>query len=291
MAGLHINAGWNFKWTNEEDEIIRKYYPKNGANAVHEILPNRELKSIQQRAFKLGVKYLQYNKEFFDKIDTIEKAYWLGFLYADGYVTHDNRWGVELGYEDYNHLQNLLNAFGYNGDLKTRERNGVVSCSFTINNKQMTSSLISNGVVPNKTCCLEFPNIDIVSKNLLSHFIRGFFDGDGCVYLTRNKRPRKDRGNKIYERICKGINFVCKSESFTNDLIRILNDNGINLRCTINKRDNLYTITTSAIDEIEKFYNYIYQDSNPNIRLERKFNKFNEIFNATANSDVSAKIS
>ena len=80
MAGLHINAGWNFKWTNEEDEIIRKYYPKNGANTVHKILPNRELKSIQQRAFKLGVKYLQYNKEFFDKIDTIEKAYWLGFL-------------------------------------------------------------------------------------------------------------------------------------------------------------------------------------------------------------------
>ena len=141
-------------------------------------------------------------EDIFEEINTEEKAYWLGFLYADGYVTHDNRWGVELGYEDYNHLQNLLNAFGYNGDLKTRERNGVVSCSFTINNKQMTSSLISNGVVPNKTYCLKFPNVDIVSQTLLSHFIRGFFDGDGCVYLTRNKRPRKDRGNKIYERIC-----------------------------------------------------------------------------------------
>ena len=74
MADLHINNGWNFKWTDKEDNIIRKYYPKNGANAVHEILKNRELRSIQQRAFKLGIKYLQYDKEYFDKIDTIEKA-------------------------------------------------------------------------------------------------------------------------------------------------------------------------------------------------------------------------
>lgn len=291
MAGLHINAGWNFKWTNEEDEVIKKYYPKNGANAVHEILPNRELKSIQQRAFKLGVKYLQYNKEFFDKIDTIEKAYWLGFLYADGYVTSDNRWGVELGYEDYDHLHNLLCAFGYNGDLKVRERKGVKSCSFLINNKYMTSSLISKGVIPNKTYSLLFPSEDIISKDLYSHFIRGFFDGDGCVYITRYKKPRKDRGNKIYERISKGVNFVCKSQSFTNDLIRVLNENGIDFHCTINKRDNLYTLTTSAIGEIEKFYNFIYKDSNPNTRLERKFNKFNDIFYATTNSNVSKKIS
>ena len=40
MAELHINNGWNFKWTNEEDDIIRQYYPKNGANKVHEILKN-----------------------------------------------------------------------------------------------------------------------------------------------------------------------------------------------------------------------------------------------------------
>lgn len=291
MADLHINNGWNFKWTDKEDNIIRKYYPKNGANAVHEILKNRELRSIQQRAFKLGIKYLQYDKEYFDKIDTIEKAYWLGFLYADGYVTSDNRWGVELCYEDYNHLQKLLYAFNYNGDLKTRERNDTKSCSFLINNKHMTGSLILNGVIPNKTYCLEFPNENIIPKKLYSHFIRGFFDGDGCVYITQNAKPRKDRGNKIYTRICKGINFVCKSENFINDLLHILNDNGINFHSSINKRDNLYTITTSSLNEIEKFYNYIYKNSNPNIRLERKFNKFNEIFNATTNSDVSAKIS
>lgn len=291
MAELHINNGWNFKWTNEEDNIIRQYYPKNGANKVHEILKNRELKSIQQRAFKLGVKYLQYNINFFDKIDTIEKAYWLGFLYADGYATSDNRWGVELGYDDYNHLQNLLCAFDYNGNLKIRERNGIKSCGFLINNKHMTSSLISNGVIPNKTYSLVFPDKNIISTDLYSHFIRGFFDGDGCVYITRNMKPRKDRNNKVYERICKGVNFVCKSESFTNDLVNILKDNSINFHHAINKRDALHTISTSAISEIEKFYNYIYKDSNPNIRLERKFNKFNEIFLATTNSDISKKIS
>lgn len=47
--------------------------------------------------------------------------------------------------------------------------------------------------------------------------------------------------------------------------------------------------TTSAINEIEKFYNYIYKNSSQNTRLERKFNKFNEIFLATTNSDISKK--
>lgn len=240
MAGLHINNGWYFKWTEAEDDIIRKYYPKSGANTVHKILKNREVRAIQQRAFKLGVKYLQYNKEFFDKIDTIEKAYWLGFLYADGYVTSDNRWGVELGYEDYDHLQNLLYAFSYSGNLKTRTRNGIKSCSFLINNKYMSSSLISNGVIPNKTYSLVFPNKNILPQDMLSHFIRGFFDGDGCAYITQNTKPRKDRNNKIYERICKGVSFVCKSEGFTKDLVNILKINNINFHYTLNKRDEYY---------------------------------------------------
>ena len=156
------------------------------------------------------------NENIFKIINTEEKGYWLGFLYADGYVTHDNRWGAELGYEDCNHLQNLLNAFGYNGDLKTRERNGVVSCSFTINNKQMTSSLISNGVVPNKTYCLEFPNVDIVSKNLLSHFIRGYFDGDGCVHYSEGEYFHKERG-KYYNQYCFACIFV-GNENFLNSI-------------------------------------------------------------------------
>lgn len=85
--------GWSTKWSEEEDEIIRQYYPQNGWQKVYQMLPNRNKKGIQSRAFKLNVQYLSYNKDYFEDINTISKAYWLGFLYADGYVSTGNRWG------------------------------------------------------------------------------------------------------------------------------------------------------------------------------------------------------
>lgn len=293
MADLHINnyKGWNIKWQKYEDELIKEYYSL-GAKEVKKHLPNRELRSIQQRAFKLGIKYLYYDKNYFDVIDSPTKAYWLGFLYADGYVTSNNRWGLELCYDDLQHMKNFVNCFNYNGQLRDRIRNGNKSCSFQINNKHMSEMLIDKGVLKNKTEILLFPEKKILDEQFYSHFIRGFFDGDGCVYINHNIKPRKDRNNKIYDRISKGINIVCKSDCFVKSIISVLETQGINLHWNINKQhNNLNVLRTSSINEIKKFYEYIYKDSNPSNRLERKYNKFNELFIATPNSDVKGKIS
>ena len=90
MADLHKNKKVGITWKEFEDEYIKKYYYK-GAKEVQKHLPNRTISAIQNRAFVLGIKYLTYNKNYFDVIDTPTKAYWLGFLYADGYVTSKNR--------------------------------------------------------------------------------------------------------------------------------------------------------------------------------------------------------
>ena len=293
MADLHINKkkGWDAKWQEYEDEVIKNYYSL-GAKEVYKHLPHRDVKSIQQRAFRLGIKYLDYEEKYFDAIDSPTKAYWLGFLYADGYVTSNDRWGLELCYDDLEHMQNFIKCFKYNGQLRERTRNGNKSCSFQIKNKHMSEMLIGKGVVRNKTDILLFPSEEQLSKEFYSHFIRGFFDGDGCVYVNHNIRPRKDRNNKIYDRISKGINIVCKSDDFVKSILSILEEQNIHLHWNINKQhNNLNTIRTSSIDEIQKFYNYIYKDSNPSNRLERKYNKFNELFIATPNSDVRTKIS
>ena len=282
MADLHINQnnkGWQFLWTKYEDDIIRQYYHKNGYEKVLEFLPHRNKRGIQSRASKLGIRYLTYNKYYFSKIDSPTKAYWLGFLYADGYTTKDDRWGIELKYDDKKHIENLLMEIEYSGLPKERNRNGFKSCSLLIKNKIMTESLIRLGVIPNKTETLKFPATDILSKEYYSDFIRGFFDGDGCISYNYITQPRKDRGNKIYTRLNKEINIVCKSNSFVADLLNILKDNGINLNWNINKRDdNLNVIKTSSMSEIEKFYKYIYQNSNISNRLKRKYEKFLSLF-------------
>ena len=294
MADLHINSnkGWKYKWTEYEDEIIRKYYNSGGYERVKKYIPHRTDSSIQARASKLGVRYLTYNKEYFNIIDSPTKAYWLGFLYADGYVTSDDRWGLELQLSDMSHMKNLLDELSYSGNIKTRDRKGIESCSFLIKNKDMTNSLKDKGVIPNKTCCLEFPSVDVLENKYYSHFIRGFFDGDGCVSYGYITKPRKDRNNKIYTRLHKEINIVCKADNFVKELLKIMLNNDITLHHNINRQhNNLNVIKTSSISDIINFYKYIYSDSNPTNRLNRKFNKFNDLFIATNNSDVIKKIS
>jgi hypothetical protein len=279
MADLHINnnKGWQFKWEEWEDDIIREHYTSNGYEYILKLLPHRNKQGIQGRASKLGIRYLIYNKNYFNKIDTPTKSYWLGVLYADGYVTTHNRWGLQLCIEDLNHIQKLLDCIESNIIPKIQEKNNTKSCSFQINNSTMYNDLISNGVVRNKTTLLEFPNSDILLPKYISHFIRGFFDGDGCVTYSNKDFIRKDRNNKISNRLRKSVFFVCKSESFIKKLKDVLKDNNINMNLYYNKRDKLPTLCVSNKEEIIKFYNYIYQNSDENNRLLRKYNKFQEL--------------
>ena len=264
MADLHINdnKGWKYKWSEYEDSIIKKYYPQNGFEEVQKYLPNRNKGAIQSRASKLGIRFLSYDKTYFDIIDSPTKAYWLGFLYADGYVTTNNRWGVELSLHDYTHIEKLVNELKYNGNIKIRKRNNIQSCSIQINNSHMYDSLVRNGVLMNKTDKLKFPSEIILKNTYLNHFIRGFFDGDGTVWCShRNKE----------------VNFVCKSNDFIISLLEILKINNINFTYYINKRDNLPTIRIYKTDDIKTFYDYLYRDSDETNRLERKYLKMTQI--------------
>lgn len=277
MADLHINQnkGWQYRWIQEEDDIIRRYYSIKGYDELEKMLPNRSKKAIQSRAFKLGVKFLSYNSGYFNEIDSPTKAYWLGFLYADGYTTNDDRWGLELMVSDKPHMQNLLNEIEYTGNIKDRKRNNTETCSFLIKNKTMTNSLVSKGIVPRKTEVLEFPSEDTLNPIYYKDFIRGFFDGDGCVFYQIRTIPRKDRNNKIYDKLSKEVSFCCKSEKFINKLNDILLENDIYFNSsTDTKHNNFHYIRTAKLDTIKKFFDFIYEDSVEENRLKRKYNKF-----------------
>jgi intein/homing endonuclease len=130
----------------------------------------------------------------FDVIDTEEKAYWLGFIYADGYIeTESNRFGIGISIKDYGHLvkfNSFMKYLGnniktkiskqkYKGELKEKE-----ICFWRVSDKHLKESLIKQGCFEKKSLILEFPKIP---AKLVKHFIRGYFDGDGCVSYYQNK--------------------------------------------------------------------------------------------------------
>ena len=141
---------------------------------------------------------LNYNK--FDKIDTEEKAYWLGFLFADGYNGVQNikgklkpRFELSLKGSDISHLKKFSFFMECKRDIiklgtskccgKTYER-----CRFLIANQHLHDILYQYGCVHNKSLVLKFPEINIFSnKSLIYDFIRGYVDGDGCLSLVTYK--------------------------------------------------------------------------------------------------------
>lgn len=285
-SNISQNKGWSFRWTPEEDDILRNNYSTKTIEEILELLPNRNIKGIYSRAHKLGLRYYDYNRDYFETIDTPEKAYWLGFLYTDGYVTTGCRWGVELSITDYEHLEKLNKALDSNIVIRTRTRKAksyrgydikeVTNCSLMYKNKKMYEDLVSKGVLPNKTHTLQFPSESIVPKHLLKHFIRGLFDGDGSLVFNYKDVARKDRGGRICRRLSKEISFVCKSIEFIETLHSvILEECGVDFRKDTNSRDNLAVLRLSRKDDMGTFLEYLYSDSK--VYLSRKYDKAMEI--------------
>lgn len=131
------------------------------------------------------------DEDIFNNIDTEEKAYWLGFLYADGNVSDRNN-SIELGLKesDYEHIEKFKSFLKTNRPIyKKVKRVGkkeYVGYRLFITSEKIKTDLISKGCVPKKSLTIKFPSSDIVPDNLIHHFIRGYFDGDGCI--TKNNK-------------------------------------------------------------------------------------------------------
>ena len=134
---------------------------------------------------------LKFDNTVFDCIDSEEKAYWLGFLYADGNVSSTiNNVEISLSATDINHLEKYrrflknespvkVGITSYNGKKYSR-------CRLSVTNKHFKEQLISLGCIPNKSLNLRFPKEIFKYDDLKYHFIRGYVDGDGCISFTKS---------------------------------------------------------------------------------------------------------
>lgn len=270
-------------FTNEETELMIKMYNdgetyQNIAKLIHTKQDKvslylkslgygkRSKNTLKNHDFlHLSRKY-SLDKNYFSIIDTESKAYWLGFLYADGYISkrydkngREKGGSIELTLktEDKYHIQNFLNdikssapIYDKNIKLNNKEYNASRICIGSIT---MVNDLIKNGCFENKSLILQPPTT--VPENLINHFIRGYFDGDGCVcfYPDSYIYSYSILGTKDF------LEFIAKESNLSS--FKIISFS----------HKQCYELRTYSKKCAESFHNYIYKDKS--IYLERKYQK------------------
>lgn len=202
---------------------------------------------------------------YFDNIDTEEKAYTLGFIYADGHVG-DREVKIAIKSSDINILNKIKSSM--NGDFNisiSTNSNGFGVCEIarlSFSNSHTIQKLREIGIKSNKTIDCSFPTLD---NSLIKHFIRGYMDGDGSF-----SKCMSCDGYTRYS-----FSFV-GTESFLNVLRAKIIENGFNVSIEFSRRFNTtnccYSIRGSGKKNTISFLDWIYSDSN--IYLDRKYDKY-----------------
>ena len=253
-------------WTDEQVAyIINKYLNENytlkqlgkefncSYSTIRNLLNKHKIKS---RGNKQGYPRDEF---YFNKIDTEEKAYWLGFLYADGCV-HSNNYEISVNITDREHIEKFktaIKAFNHNiTEIQDKRfQNAKTLYQFSIKDKQLHQDLIKWGCIPQKSLLInKIPNIP---RDYVSHFLRGYFDGDGSLHYLR--------GTNNYR-----ISFV-GTKDFLNDVQKELQTN-VSLQSNI--AGKAYVLQIAGRKQIERILNYLYNNSKENNRLNRKYQKY-----------------
>ncbi len=201
------------------------------------------------------------NETFFENIDSEEKAYWLGFIAADGNV-HKNKkqFQIALQARDVGHLEKLKRDIGSSHGIFRHKEN---SMGFSVKNKEFCSHLIRHGIVPRKTKSLVPPEID---ENLQRHFWRGMVDGDGTVYTMYKKH-----------RCCEAV-LLTGTESIILGFVDFLHRFGILTKTKPRKHpesSGIFVINLSGGKQVGKIVDLLYKDSV--VFLDRKKDKAREV--------------
>ena len=206
----------------------------------------------------------RFNIHYFDVIDTPNKAYFLGLLFADG-CNFKRSINLFLQAPDKCLLEDICQEIGYDGELefrdRSRDREKGVKCQdvygLRLHSAYMSNVLANHGVVPNKSLVLQFPTC--VPSHLVSHFMRGYMDGDGHI-----GRTEKDTTVAFVSTLdfCEAVNDVLEKQlGITFAMREAGNHNGVTMQCETHNK------TKRKI-----FLDWIYKDAD--LKLERKYQTY-----------------
>lgn len=213
------------------------------------------------------------NDTYFDTIDTPNKAYILGFLYADGSNTSNydrKRYCVTITLQesDSQILYDIKNEIGYEAPIKFREYNGCKIATLDLCNKHMVLKLHELGVVPNKTLSIKFP--EWLKEELYPHFIRGYFDGDGCItHNSRDISPQLETTIVSTADMCASLADIIAAKCNVRTHVYNVGHEWCD--------KNIKTFMVLGNLQCQRFLEYIYQDSD--LKLQRKYKRYIDWYN------------
>lgn len=285
--GYIINTKSNKNVMLNLHKAIEYYVNNNVSLAKVSAKFNISYSTLSINLKKLGYKVinkqttLNINETVFDSIDTEEKAYWLGFIFADGcvYKSHSSttkdgyRYGFTIGLkeEDYNHLIkfNKFMQSTYNKVCIKNTKFNKLCCYWQVINKHLFDILNSYGCTPRKSLTLKFPDENIFkSKDLIRHFIRGYFDGDGSLSYIRYKSGK--------------IAPVLSILGTLNVLLNINRFSDIHSKPRLECNDSTYRICLYSTNSW-KLMHYMYDDCN--IYLDRKYERYLNFINGAVTEE------
>lgn len=261
------------KLMGEESKICSLY--ESGLNTVEigkifSVKPTSIWRILLKREVKIRDssecrKVLDINFSYFKEIDSLDKAYFLGLLYADGCLS-SGRWqiSISLQEEDGYILEKFKEKIKFEGELKFvrqdhKKHTYKNQTRLSISDKRIYLDLLNLGCVPRKSQVIRFP-FDSIDKKYWREFIRGYFDGDG--YVCGSKR--------------RSAGFV-GNLGFLTDLQEILFKEGVfskkYVMCS-NKNKTCFNLAARSKKDFVSLYKYLYEGDESGLFLKRKKEKF-----------------
>lgn len=217
----------------------------------------------------------KYNQQFFDEYSP-ESAYWAGFILADGNITRNSSLlQIALSNVDESHLLKFCQAIGLENKL-TQDGDCV---RMSVSGKHICQSLADNfGVYPRKSNVCVFP--EQIPNHLWSHFIRGVFDGDGCVTCGRYTNKMLEQKRNIVINFTGSVALLDFLKNHFHNHIGVVvgqgSVTGIPPTHIVGRNKKTGEFSYSGPNAIA-ILSWLYGDSEEKTRLERKYEKFQNL--------------
>jgi len=244
---------------NISDETIRRRLNEVGVNT------KLDIKSLRKKKIIYPI-----DESYFELINTPDKAYILGLLFADGCMYEFNgRKQIKLKLTDIDLLELVKEKMNYIKPLNNNKRKSDKhkhSKTLIICNGKIYDDLISLGCYKNKTFNCELPKLD---DQYMGDFLRGFFDGDGCIYVGIDKRNNNITGEVV----------IVSTNDFIYDSIKYLTSHNINASYFRDKNhdERIGKFRIRQLDSLLKLFTLMYGNiTNDSIYLDRKYNKYKQ---------------
>lgn len=191
------------------------------------------------------------NHNYFSEIDTELKAYFLGLMQSDGWIHSKSEKSNQVGLclaEDY-----ILEKFKQELDSENkivirhqRKEHYKALYQLQIDSPFLYKDLLKYGVDDKFKSCY----MPILPKKLYNHYLRGLFDGDGCVCIGKTV-------NNLHVNFLSGIKIASQISFFLSNEIGIYQSQPH----LTNNKVGLYEVRYAEKDDVLSIYNYLYKDA------------------------------